>query len=62
MHLVKFDENTFDFQIVHTGKDEIVARLGIEVTADAKADFNYYLHDEGDQVRLGESKDTHTWP
>lgn len=57
MHLVKSDDNTFEFQIVQTGEDEIVARVAVEITAEARAEFNYYLHDEGDQVRLGESSD-----
>jgi hypothetical protein len=57
MHLVKSDENTFEFQIVQTGKDEIVARLAVEITAEARASFSYYLHDEGDQVGIGASSE-----
>jgi hypothetical protein len=32
IRLVKPDENTFEFQIVQIGKDEIVARLDVEIT------------------------------
>jgi hypothetical protein len=57
MYIVKTDENTFEFQIVQTGKDEIVARLAVEITAEAQASFNYYLHDEGDRVGIGNSSE-----
>lgn len=57
MRFAKSNENTFDFQIVQTGKDEIVARLSVEITAEGQADFSYYMYDEGDQVRVGESRD-----
>jgi hypothetical protein len=57
MHLVKSDENTFEFQIVQTGKDEIVARLAVEITAEARAEFRYYLNDEGDQIGIGDSSE-----
>ncbi|MGY3496762.1 PIN domain-containing protein [Bradyrhizobium sp. USDA 4502] len=57
LHLVKSDDDNFEFQIVQTGEDEIVARLTVEISAEARAEFKYYLYDEGDQVRLGESSD-----
>jgi len=57
MRLVKPDENTFEFQIVQIGKDEIVARLDVEITAEAGAHFRYYLYDEGDQVGIGDSSE-----
>jgi hypothetical protein len=57
IRLVKPDENTFEFQIVQIGKDEIVARLDVEITAEARAHFRYYLYDEGDQVGIGDSSE-----
>lgn len=57
MSFVKLAESTFDFQIVQTGKDAIVARLAVEITAEAQSNFNYYVHDEGDQIYLGDSSE-----
>ncbi|MGM5049534.1 PIN domain-containing protein [Tardiphaga sp. 604_B6_N1_1] len=57
MHFVQFGDDQFDFKIVQFGKDEIVARLSVEITAEAQAWFSYFLYDEGDQVRIGESRE-----
>jgi PIN domain len=43
-------DDAFDFQIVQASKDTIVARLAVEIEADAYASFSLQVRDEGEYI------------
>lgn len=54
MRFLHEDEDD-DFYVVQMGKDKIVARVAVAISAKAKAEFTFQTKDEGDYVPVGGS-------
>jgi hypothetical protein len=55
-HEVQFlrEDDGYDLYIVQIGKDKIVARIGVQIKAEAEAHFDFQIHDEGDYIPMGD--------
>lgn len=47
------DEDEYDLYIVQIGKNKIVARIGVQIKAEAEAHFDFQIRDEGDYISMG---------
>jgi hypothetical protein len=48
------EDDGYDLYIVQIGKDKIVARIGVQIKAEAEAHFDFQIHDEGDYIPMGD--------
>jgi hypothetical protein len=46
-------DDGYDFNVVQIGKDKIVVRVGVFITATANACFRFSVRDEGDRIDVG---------
>jgi hypothetical protein len=57
---IKFlrDGEDFNFHIVRIGREKIVARVGVNIVANASATFRFFIRDEGGSIPIGSSHET----